>query len=342
MTVSPLFSPRDIEAVRSAAERIVKAANESLQFANTSTDQSQRYANFNIVRVNLERLKQLCSEYPFLNMTNLDAFEVSFEAVQNETKSLKLTKTSEYTQAKIAAVGSRDLFLDLSLRQQCQTLKIDLEVLVLERSSKQWVLDGRSFNRPEAAALAYYQGLGFVGTSCEGVAPLMIMKCSCLEYLKKVNLFKDPIDAAMRLFEAQCWIYSHLSRHIIEQIGQSSAETVLNNFQEIASIPRYAGIYPLIDANAIVAIWRAIGPKRLAALAELFMSDPYRHRSGWPDLTLARGAELRFVEIKTSDRLRGSQKALIEEILKPWNASVGVLQIRPPSASASRRSRGAR
>jgi hypothetical protein len=60
----------------------------------------------------------------------------------------------------------------------------------------------------------------------------------------------------------------------------------------------------------------------------MFMRNPYDFRAGWPDLTIARENELRFVEVKTTDKLHSSQKNTITEVLKPWGASVSVLQIK--------------
>ena len=45
----------------------------------------------------------------------------------------------------------------------------------------------------------------------------------------------------------------------------------------------------------------------LYLLANQFQMDPYRFRSGWPDLTLVNGEYIEFVEVKTTDKLHYSQ-----------------------------------
>jgi hypothetical protein len=83
-----------------------------------------------------------------------------------------------------------------------------------------------------------------------------------------------------------------------------------------------------MDEEALAAIWRAMSPSRLGQLAGfIFQNQDYR--AGWPDLMLARGDELRFVEIKTTDKLHTSQKTVVSKVLKPWGATVSVMKIKP-------------
>jgi hypothetical protein len=224
---------------------------------------------------------------------------------------------------------ARDSFLALSLVDQCRILQIPLERISLNRVGSEWSLGGVNYRKPEAASLAFFEQQGHIGTCCEGAAPLMIMKCASLDYLSDVNTFGSRDDACMRLFEAQCFIHAENANRIVDAIAGSTERTVRANFREIVSQPHYLSVYPVMDEDALAAIWRAATPVGLANLARALLSDPYKYRAGWPDLTLARADELRFVEIKTKDRLHSSQRTVIGAILKPWGASVSVMQVMP-------------
>jgi hypothetical protein len=322
------FSERDIQAIRLSAEGMARVANESLAIANTSRNLATRASRLNVVRVNVERLKGLSVEYPFLSLTSLEAFGDSVRKVEQETAAMAASVTSELQSDEPKYGTNADPFQRLSLWEQCEFLDVQLEVIHLPRRNREWIFDDITFKKPEAAALAYFQNQGYRGTLCEGSALLMIMKCASLNYLEKVNTFKNRADACMRAFEAQCWIHSHLAHYVIEEIEASTEHMVRAHFREIASQPNYRAVYPAMDEEALAAIWRAMSSSRLAQLAGFIFQNP-DYRAGWPDLTLARGDELRFVEIKTTDKLHSSQRAVFSEVLKPWGATVTVMKIKP-------------
>ena len=322
------FSTRDIEAIRKSAERIVRVANDSLAIANKSKDTATRKSRVNVVKTNIQRLKGLSIEYPFLHLTSLADFETSVQKVEQDTAAMAASGKSEMQPRKSKPKRRADPFLDMSLSEQCAFLNIPLDVIRLQRQNREWMFKASTFNKPEPAAFAYFKDQGFTGTYCEGAAPLMIMKCACLDYLEEINTLNGRSDACTRYFEAQCAIHAHLAHHIIAKIETSTETMVRANFREVTSQPHYDALYPRMDEDALAAIWRAMSPSRLGQLAQMFMRNPYDFRAGWPDLTIARENELRFVEVKTTDKLHSSQKNTITEVLKPWGASVSVLQIK--------------
>jgi hypothetical protein len=323
----PNFSARDLKAIRVSAERMVRVANDSLAIANTSRNLATRASRTNVVRVNIQRLKELSVEYPFLHLTSLTDFEASVRKVEQDTAAMAASGKSEMQPRKSKPKRRADPFLDLSLSEQCALLEIPLDVIRFQRCNREWMFKASTFNKPEPAAFAYFKDQGFTGTYCEGAAPLMIMKCACLDYLEEINTLSGRSDACTRYFEAQCAIHSHLAHRIVAKIETSTEAMVRVNFREVASQPHYDVLYPTMEENALAAIWRAMSPLRLAQLARFILQEP-GFRAGWPDLTLARGDELRFVEVKTTDRLHSSQKSVISEVLKPWGASVSVLQMK--------------
>ena len=267
---NPTFTERDIEAVRAAAERMVRAANKSLAIANKSRNEPERHSRTLIAKANLQRLKELWTEYPFLNLTMLAEFEESLRQVEQETRTIAANGISE---PQIYPKRDVDLFLRMSLTDQCQFLEIPLDVIRLQRHGRKWSFDGSSFKKPEQAALAYFEAQKFSGTCCEGSAPLMLMKCAALDYLARVNTFKSRSDACMRLIEAQFWLHAHLAHYIVEEIEASTEAKIRANYREIASQPNYRAVYPVMDEETLAAMWRATSPSRLAQLARVILGS---------------------------------------------------------------------
>ena len=88
----------------------------------------------------------------------------------------------------------------------------------------------------------------------------------------------------------------------------------------------YQLLNPAIDKGILVAIWHAMSPNMLAQFAQHIFEE-YSYRAGWPDLTLVREGNLRFIEVKTTDKFHASQRQIIMDILQPQNADVRVIQI---------------
>jgi hypothetical protein len=202
-----------------------------------------------------------------------------------------------------------------------------LERLDLDRTAKGWIVDQTVFKKPEEAALAAFRREGFVGTSCEGTAPLMLMKCGALDYLAKFNPFNDRNDACLRFFEAQCIILADRAKEIIAAIRSATPAEVEARLREITALPKYKILYPEMDEGALLELWNALTPIGVSRLAERILADPTL-RAGWPDLALVRGGEVRFVEVKTTDKLHNSQRTLIRAVLQPFGATVSVVQLR--------------
>jgi hypothetical protein len=311
---------------------MAQVANESLRIANASTNLATRASRVLVARENVRRLKELAQDYPFLWLTTLGAFEASIDQVERETLTLVGSGEADSFAAS-ASARQADPFLQLPLAHQCSALEVPIEVFLLPRVEKRWRWGASNYAKPEEAALAIFAERGFVGTACEGTAPLTIMKCAALDYLARVNKL-GRADACLRYFEAQCLIHAHLGHYILEEIAGCTEARLRTNYREVVAQPRYSTLYPAMGEDTLAAIWRTTSPIRWAELAQALIND-FDNRAGWPDLTLARGDELRFVEVKTSDRLHASQKAVIGGVLKPWGADVSVFQIKPGPTDAS-------
>lgn len=223
--------------------------------------------------------------------------------------------------------GKRDPFLSLPLDQQCVHLGIGFELISMQRTLAGWAYGEEGGGKPEPAALEFFKEQGFNGNCCEGAAPLMLMKCAALNFLSKVNIFSSRSDARLRYFEAQCVIYQHHAKDIVAEIQGATEADICRHFAEIRSEANYLALYPEINIDGLLALWNAAGSKKWARIAEAFIEAPHNYRAGWPDISMARGDQLRFVEVKTKDKLHLSQKQTISGLLLPLGLSVSVVKL---------------
>jgi len=217
-----------------------------------------------------------------------------------------------------------------SLIQQCKFLGLDI---IAHKSAKKlqnnkWYLhDGKIVNSPEQYAFNIMQKEGYEGSFCEGGAILTLLKAASLNYLAKVNIFNERNDACTRYLEAQFTIYNDKIDKIISEIMEATEFSICNNFEEIYSYSSIRSIYPGLNSKVIIGIWKAIGRSRLLEIVNLFSKNPYTYRSGWPDLTLYKGEEILFLEVKTTDKLHKSQITIINEIINPIKLNCKVLRL---------------
>jgi len=58
-----------------------------------------------------------------------------------------------------------------------------------------------------------------------------------------------------------------------------------------------------------------------------FSVDSYRYRSGWPDLTIGDKKQIELVEVKTTDKLHGSQLYTIPMLMSILPCNISVVRI---------------
>ena len=186
------------------------------------------------------------------------------------------------------------------LERQCENLLLPLEEIQLN-------YDGR----PEPALLKYYEDQGYVGSFIEGYTFLTVLKALTLDKLAELNTFNDRRDACTRYFEAQLTIHKDRSDEIINSIYKINKKKYLSNLNEIFSQSFIQREYSNLSLKCCEALFDAIELETFARVMEKFSEDPYTYRNGWPDLTIVKGREVRFIEVKTTDRLHKSQLVTI-------------------------------
>ena len=196
----------------------------------------------------------------------------------------------------LSDLGKRYVISKMPLINQCSELSLNYEVINLP-------YDGN----PEPALLGYFNSLGYIGVSCEGTGILTVLKALMLDKLAYYNTFNSREDACTRYLEAQLKIQKDNISEIISSISSVNKNKYISNFKEIISTSRVGFEYPEVTTEFASAMYDAIDLELFISIAKKISEDPYQYRNGWPDLTLVKGREVLFIEVKTKDRLHDSQ-----------------------------------
>jgi hypothetical protein len=255
----------------------------------------------------------------------LDAIAAAIAEVEGELACRK--SRHDHEQAALKA------WQRLPLKKQCQELDVPLECVSIPYGTGGWTVGGVTYARVEDAAVAMYHARGYAGTAVEGRAVLMLMHAALAPFVAanppSHRLYSDLdwFDRTSLEGVAHHALYERVS-DLPGAIARSSRDDVASALVKI--VPYAHGVYLNADVTVatLLALWDAIGVQRLTQLAEIVVKDPFYFRAGWPDLTLVRDNDLRFVEVKTTDKLHSSQYDIIREVLKPCSENVSVLRIK--------------
>ena len=218
--------------------------------------------------------------------------------------------------------------------QQAERLGIKHERLRLETSGpKQWRFASTdAFRTVEEAALASFLSDGWSGAAAEGGLILTLIKAASFARLpaRSADTFIEALYQQNVAFEEDRYDAANL----IEAVRGADLAQLEANWSVIcATAGTTPAFYPRVTWDHVSGLFSALGTERLAKIAQLFAAAPYDLRAGWPDLTLWRGKELRFVEVKSpSDQMHASQARLISTILVPLGFDVTLLEIEKAAA----------
>lgn len=86
---------------------------------------------------------------------------------------------------------------------------------------------------------------------------------------------------------------------------------------------------PRLERCMFTELLEVAGNSLIYSVAEKFSEAPYDHRRGWPDLTILKGNELRFIEVKApGDRVHKSQREIIANFAKPLGLDFWLTEVR--------------
>lgn len=217
------------------------------------------------------------------------------------------------------------------LERQAERLGIAHEVVGLEHGMENsWRCppDG-SFAQVELAALDHYRAQGWNGAAAEGGLILTLLKAASFTRLaeRHADTFVEALYAQNVAFEEDRFNPATL----ISDVARSDIARIEANWKVISAAaqttPRF---YPRVERDHVLGLFEALGPQRLAAIADIFATAPYDLRSGWPDLTLWCGRNIRFVEVKApSDSLQAKQVRLVSRVLLPLGFETALAEVQP-------------
>lgn len=270
-------------------------------------------------RYALMKIEKILKDYPYIKIDRISEVSEVLNRIDAET-------------INVAERQLRDIatFQKLRLRQQCDALNVPMEVISLDRLGGKWIVADQKYVRPEDAALAYMRSLGWDGLACESQAILMLMKASCLDRLASINLFNSRENACIHQFAAQCVIHRKYDLEILQDIEQASEAVVYKNLTEILAHRNFLSVYSPMSIDSLIAVFKVLTPTALAKITRQIFREP-SYSSGWPDLTIVRESQVCFVEVKTTDKLRDSQRETISKVIRPNGLDVRVIKIKPVS-----------
>lgn len=204
----------------------------------------------------------------------------------------------------------------IPLDEQCQHLSLDLKKIPVN-----------SFRNPEFKSYEWFKSKGYEGAYCEGGAILTVLKALALNTLTKYNTFDSREDACKRFLEAQFTILKEKKDEILKSVALISDNEFLDNFSEIISYGFIKEVYPGLTVDFAHQFLKAVERRVFVSVAEKFFESPYEYRKGWPDLTLVNNREVRFVEVKTSDKLHQSQIIILNQFRPLLPAKFEVLRL---------------
>lgn len=181
----------------------------------------------------------------------------------------------------------------------------------------------------EEAALAYFEADGWVGHAQERSLILSLVKAASFPEIPPAY-YSTFIEA---IYAQNVWPEELKCKKewLLANILTADLPRIAANFLAMTSPPARTLVYfPTLTLSKMLGLYASLGNERLHAIARLFAEDPYTQRSGWPDLTLWRGQDVVFKEVKApGDEFQGSQERIISTILRPLGYDVELVEITP-------------
>lgn len=214
--------------------------------------------------------------------------------------------------------------------RQAERLGIEHEIIFLESGSKkEWRLNANNaWSSVEDAALNHYEKEGWMGSAAEGDLILTLIKAASFAKLDRRNAdtFIEALYAQNVAFEEDRFDTIQL----IETLACATQSQLEQNWKVISQTAGVSPAYfPTVRLRQVIGLFEHLGSERLTHIAQLFAKAPYDLRAGWPDITLWKENEVRFVEVKApGDSMHASQSRLISTILLPREFKVSLAEVR--------------
>lgn len=263
----------------------------------------------------------------------------------NSIKREKVRKKTRPSESLSLVEGELTL-LQQPIEDQCSILGIPFEQMMAKSKlrpdyrfnwycefNKQWVY-------PEKYVLNKYINDGWRGANVEGRFIHTILKLLAesklsgywtLDYFCVSNLHmcsgQNLVHHQNRIKNAYDCLCQSTEQDLIERFKFSTNSTpIYDEFNRLQPIFKHAMNWPV---DFLVAAFRAIGKNNLTKMMEIMMIEGEKLKYGWPDVTVIKNDEIKFIEVKTTDKFNENQIRVWDKIIKPLNLDFKVIQLIP-------------
>lgn len=228
---------------------------------------------------------------------------------------------------------SYSIFHFCSLDEQAKILNIPITDFQTRKAGRGWISPiSQKELRPEEVVLEFFRREGWKGVALEGYPVRLLQDAACQEFINE----KTKGERLPFFFDRHVWIACKRGKRedFIEPVARIDETSLRKNLKLIISYHLAVGTYgdSIRDIEYLIRIWKILGPEIFKKIMQAQVStEGYPlYYNGWPDLTLTKGDELLFVEVKTSDKIQGSQLDLIMGLLRPLNLPFKIARLRQP------------
>jgi hypothetical protein len=216
----------------------------------------------------------------------------------------------------------------LPLSRQCIVLGLPLE-------EHQYSWNGE----PEQAALALLSSNIQWGFADEGR-----MLHALIHALVLPRLYSTACAAWNDLERVRAWLYRYyagysqllrfdpgLADGMLQDIDRWDKKSFVKSWQTLGAWNATFRLHPAanVEVEEALAVLDAVGRSTLSAIAARVFTDPYAYYRGWPDLmVLDSTGNLRFVEVKTTDRLYYGQIITMSDMRLTAGLDITVMRLK--------------
>ncbi len=216
------------------------------------------------------------------------------------------------------------------LHEQVEFLDIPLSYIELPKSSE----------RPEFDLMEVYRNDGWLSCFAEGGSIFVLLYAIWYDTLLPYVMEKNNNDLDYVEYDMYN-VYSYnlyldnipdSRSKLLQAIQGISRKQVATNYDKIESLQYSDTWFPYgyhgISKSLILQLFDLLGRHRLERIASVFLEDRYLFSKGWPDLTLVRENDVRFVEVKTTDKLHFSQLIVMPTMQQEADLDFEIVKIK--------------
>lgn len=208
----------------------------------------------------------------------------------------------------------------LSLKQQCALLNFQCPTEKWQKNTK-----------PELHAFNSFTKLGYTGSYCEAGGIGLVLKSLSLDALTATSHFKEDQEMArLNACLGGIVFLAHKNQDeleiVYEDIRKTTKAKFLASCEEILEYEMIHEWYPGLTVKFAENMFETLPKETFVRIAK-WISLSVEHRNGWPDLTLVKDGQVKFVEIKTTDKLHRSQLITMPALKNSLGLDVSILKL---------------